>query len=534
VYIRYLIIHHSLSVLGGRDLLLFIKVKTLPPFDQAISNHRDAPDTGTISHSAHRDPPADHRPHRYGRQHQRTPANIINQLSPVKQATCEANHVDQINCLATECPDHLSQIVAQYPKSLEIHGIHRFSNYKSPREPTVIIGQTQLPLSAALSCEIARTALADKLQLGEASLHDVGGRLSTNESIAVVTASDGDGFLYGTYGNLVKYTTVQLQQTRAGRILLDAANPSDLAAALTRVPKTSSLSPQGFKATLPPDSAPRQLPLHAMTLRQRVKWAVMNYGVDGAWQRITLLAVKHVPIAEEPKLAIHEIVYSNGRKEFADLWVFIGSNYVPLTVLASSSIGHAALGDLFTLGDGAQNLRLPSSAIRWTLNGAGLPFHEDPCEIVRLDHAFVLTWNVEGCRKEWYLVDTFSGTLITRALSMDLQGGQSTSLLPFTFGGPISSMPLPVPARSQILRTSAPPKPPVMTSLSRPKFPGTRDPSTLIQVNDGFQTPNTGQHFSPRSLGRNPQAWNDEPMAPYGGRFLRRAFGWVKCELRFA
>jgi hypothetical protein len=182
------------------------------------------------------------------------------------------------------------------------------------------------------------------------------------------------------------------------------------------------------------------------------------------------------------------------------------TKYVPLTALASSSIGHAALGDLFTLGDGAQNLRLPSSAICWTLNGLGLPFHEDPCEIVRLDHALVLTWNVEGCRREWYPVDTFSGTLITSALSMDSRGDQSTSLLLFTFGGPVPSMPLPVPARSQILRNGAPPKPPVITSLSRPKFPETRDPSTLIPVNDGFQTPDTGQHFWPRSLGRNPQA----------------------------
>jgi hypothetical protein len=499
----------------------------------AISNNCDATYTETMSHSAHRDPPAGHRPHRYGRQHQQTPANDINQLLPVKQATCEANHVDQINRLATECPDNLSQIVAQCPKSLEIHAIYRPSNYKSPRDLTVIIGQTQLPLSAALSCVIACTALADKLLLGEASLHKVDGKLSTDESTTIVTASDGDGFLYGTHGNLVEYTTVQLQQTRAGRILLDAANPSDLDAALTRVPKMSSLNPQGFKATLPPNSAPGQLPLYTLTLRQRVKWAVMNFGVDGAWQRITLLAVKHAPVVDEPKLAIHEIIYSDGRKGFADLWVLIGSNYVPLTVLASCSIGYAALGDLFALKDGAQNLRLPSSIIHRTLNDLGLPFHEDPCEIVRLDHALVLTWNVEGCRREYYPVNTLSGTLITRALSMDSQGDQSTSLLPFTFGGPISSMPLPVPARPQILRTGAPPKPPVITALSWPSFPETRDTSTLIPGNDGFQTPNTGQRFWPKSLGRNPQAWNDEPMAPYGGRFLRRAFGWVKRELRF-
>jgi hypothetical protein len=490
-------------------------------------NNCHATYTETMSHSAHRDPPAGYRPHRSGRQHQRTPADDTNQLLPVEQATCEANQVDQINRLATECPDSLSQSAAQCPKLLAIHAIFQPSNCMSPQELTVIIGQTPLPLSTALSCLIARTALADKLQLGEASLHDVGGRLSTNESTIVVAANDGDGFLYGTHGNLVKYTTVQLQQTRAGRILLDAVNPSDLDAALTRVPKRSSLNPQGFKATLPPNSAPRQVLLYTLTLRQRVQWAVMNFGAVGAWQQITRFAVKHVPAVDTLELAIHEIIYINGRKEFADLWVLIGSNYVPLTVLASCSIGHAALGDLFTLEDGAQNLRLPGSIIHRTLNDLRLPFHEDPCEIIRLGHSLVLTWNVEGCHKEWYQVNSLSGTLITRALSMD------SSLLPFTFGGPISSLPLPVPARSQALRTGAQPKPPVIAFLSRPKFPETRDLSTLIPVNDGFQTPNTGQHFWPRLLGRDPQAWKDEPMAPYGGRFLRRAFGWVKRELRF-
>jgi hypothetical protein len=492
---------------------------------------------------------------RHRQQNQQIPANDINQLvcsASREHATCKTNPLDQINRLAIEIPDNLSQIIAQCPKSLVIHGIYRPNDYKSPWDLMIVIGHTQLTLDAALSCVIARTALADKLKWGQRSLDNVDGRRSTDALTTIATANDGDSFLYGTQDNLVEYATVQLQRTRAGRVLIDAANSSDSASALTWAPDVPNFSSRDLKPTLPLDYAPSPPPLYALTLRQRVQYAILKFGIDGAWQRITSLAVLPlIPFDRSAELAIHEIIYRNGRKGFADLSVLIGTNYVPLTVVASCSIGYAALGDLFTSTHGTEKLRLPGSAIRWTLKSLGLQSCETPYEITRLDDTLAITWKVKGSRREYYSESSPAGALLARVLSMSSPNNLLTSSLPFTHSGLAVDIPPPTPARPQIQHTSAPPQPPSMVNLSRPTLPEIGDspaqnPSPIRTENITLRDPDTGRDIWWKSLPQKPQLDSQglnnvlsgseikSSMTPHDDGILRRTLGWTRRKLCFA
>ena len=223
----------------------------------------------------------------------------------------------------------------------------------------------------------------------------------------------------------------ELQQTKVDRLPFDTVSPRSSDAAVRQTVSMPNIKAQRLVSVRTPQGPHTQLTLRSLTLRQHVQLAILTYGIDGAWERITDLAVDNArPVSGVPVFKIHAIVNEHGHKALSNLRVLIGNNYVPLTLLARCSIGCMALSDLFTQKTDTGNVRLRKSTIRQTLKSLELGPLGNPFEVTRLGNGVVLSWNFEGSNQEFYSRDSLVGALLDSVRAIYPTEDASTSTLP--------------------------------------------------------------------------------------------------------